>query len=229
MALRGDTGEYARQREFYRENARDSEFLEEIVRGDTTFKERLDWLISGMELSDSRVEFSEYLDLVTMLGAEGFDRVELEKLCRTFVNSWVVDIGHGLAIGAMGFGIVLSAMGPLVIAEPLIAAAGMGGIKALHKKRKYLADMRKRKEEIFSPLYDAAESLDHQIGRCFLLNHFHDNRKRFEETYRRMPQEEREGANETLYGLLGVGGMKDMDQLKLDDYLEELLKPEGDN
>jgi len=220
MALRGDTEEYARQREFYRESARDSEFLEEIVKGDTTFKKRLDLI---MKMYVAPMDFKKYLDVLAEQGATGLNKDELMERYNTLFWGAFKDLGQGIAIGAIGIGIFLSAVGPLFIVEPLIAAAGVKGIRALRKKRKYLIDTRKRKEEIFRPLYDAAESIDYQTGMCFLLNHFHDNRERFEETYRGMPQEEREEANNTLYGLLGVGGMKNMDQIKLDDYLSGVL------
>jgi len=213
-------------RGFYKAKAKEESLLEQVIAGDTTFKERLDWFMGTFPVIPT--EFEEYLDTLAEVGATGLNKNELMERYSALHWGCFKDIGQGLAIGFLGLGIVLSVFGPLVIAEPLIAAAGGGGIRALRKKRNYLTDTRKRKDEIFKPLYNVAESIDYQIGRCFLLNHFRDNRECFEETYTGMSGTEREVTDELLYGLLGVGGMKGMDEIQLNDYLSGLLLLDGD-
>ena len=209
-------------REYYLAKAAEHPLLEQVIAGDATFKEQLDGI---MEIYlGGFTGFKEYLDILAEVGTTGLNKDDLLKRYGTLYWAPLQNYVHGFAIGAIGLGIILSAVGPFVIVEPLIAAAGGGGIRALRKKRKYLTDTRKRKDEIFKPLYDAAESIDSQIGMCFLLNHFNDNRERFEVTYTGMSGMEREVTDELLSGLLGVGGMKNMDEIQLGDYLTGILE-----
>lgn len=226
MQPKGQSEDYASQQEFYREKAEHSKLLDDMITGEDTFKKRLDWLIEMVEPYNPHKQFGEYLDFITELGATGLDREELEKRYNALFMAIFKDAGQFLSVCAIGIGAILCIVGPLIVMEPLVVAAGGASIAALRKSRKYCKDTQKRKDEIFKPLYDVAESLDHQIGTYFLLNHFSDNRKRFEETYVGMSEKEREAADELLYEFLSAGGMRGMGELELKDYLEGLPEPE---
>lgn len=81
----------------------------------------------------------------------------------------------------------------------------------------------KTDEDPIQQLYRAANIVDSLIGRCFLFDHFHDNRPCFERTYAALPQEERAAVDDYLFRLLGAGGIPGMDETRLKEYLSGLL------
>ena len=234
MPLDEETADRAWQREFYTERAKACMLLEDVIAGETTLKGHLNGLMWMAGIPDPCKRFKEYLDLITGLGAAGLDRGELEKRYNALyigevgsTKKDVKDFGEYLSLYAVMIGAVLCAIPPFTLAEPLVIAGGGACLVALRRSRRYYADTKKRKDEIFGPLHKAAESLDRQIGACFLLDHFMNSRERFEQTYAGMSAEERQAANKMLYGFLAAGGIEGMDEQGLKEYLGGLPRPEG--
>lgn len=230
MRLTSQTDNHARQREFYTEKAEGSLLLEDVIAGETTLEGHLEGLMRMAETPNPCKRFKEYLNLITGLGAAGLDTGELEKRYNAlyiWTNSLgtmaLKDAGEYLSVYAIMIGVALCAIPPFTLAEPLVIAGGGASLIALRRSRRYYIDTKKRKDEIFGPLHRAAESIDHQIGTCFLLDHFRDSRERFEETYAAMPANERNAADKMLYGFLAAGGMPGMDEQQLNGYLGGLL------
>ncbi len=239
MPLDERTADHARQREFYTERAEGCMLLEDVIEGGTTLKEHLEGLMM-MGIHNPCQRFKEYLDLITGLGMAwhmGLDREKREELEKRYNALYIgefggakmglKDLAENYSIYAIMFGALLCAIPPFTLAEPLLIAGGGASLVALRRSRRYYADTKKRKDEIFGPLHKAAECLDREIGACFLLDHFMHSRERFEQTYAGMSGKERETTGEMLYGFLAAGGIPGMDQDMLQDYLEGLPEPEG--
>lgn len=235
MPLERETAGQPGQREFYAGKAKDSLLLEDVIAGETTLTEHLDGLMLMRGIPNPTKRFKEYLDLLAGLGAGGLDAGELENRYNALyieeegvAKMALKFVGENLSIYAIIIGVVLCAVPPFTVAEPLVIAGGGAGLAAIRRSKRYYRDTRKRKEEIFGPLRKTAERLDREIGWCFLLDHFRGSRERFEETYAALPAEERDAADRMLYGFLGAGGIPGMDEQGLKKYLGGLLRPEGD-
>ena len=129
---------------------------------------------------------------------------------------------YAASISAVGVAAVLLMVPPFTLAEPLVALVGGWGIKSFHKKVKLYQDTKSRRDEIFLPVRKAADSLDQDIGRCFIFEHIRHNRKRFETTYRGLTGKESETIDKQLFEMLDAGAL-DMGQLELERYLYSIL------
>lgn len=233
MPLDEETADHTWQREFYTEKAKGSLLLEDMIAGETTLTEHLKGLMRMAGIPEPCKKFKEYLDLLIGLGA-GLDTGELEKRYNAlYIEEEGVAkmdlkfVGENLSIYAIIIGVALCAVPPFTLAEPFVIAGGGAGLAAIRRSKRYYHDTKKRKDEIFGPLRKAAESLDREIGACFLLDHFMHSRERFEQTYAWMSGNERVAADEMLYGFLAAGGIPGMDEHSLGEYLNGLLAPEG--
>ena len=156
------------------------------------------------------------------------------KAGKDFKKVWLTgNLGMYGATAIFFAGVFLFVPGGALL-EAAIMLAGGGGIGAWARKlKKNRAAVKRTKGEcdtVLSPIYEAAEQLDHEIATFFAAEHFDSARNQFERTYPLLSDGQREQVDTQLYGLLGAGGMKNMDEIQLNDYLSGLLEPkvEGD-
>ncbi len=244
-------------REFYEAMAKEHPILEQVIAGETTLKECLDEILAEMDKTTSiraaiditlgrsevRNHFPGYLNLITGLVWDQLDQeIKSESLFAVEkYASWVGGdtykkilrgAGGGLTT-AGGLGIAAIILGitslPLLIAFTLGASGCAFTTSAGAALSDFLTQKVKKKcYNVLGPIYNAAEVLDTDIGCCFILEHFNSARPRFEQTYIALGQEEQAQFDTQLYGMLGAGGMKGMDEIQLNDYLSGLQKPKGD-
>ena len=150
------------------------------------------------------------------------------KSGKDFKKVWLTgNLGmYGLA-AIVYAGLFLFVPGGALLELGLMLAGG-GGIRAwakkLKKNRAAVESTKRKCDTVLSPIYEAAEQLDHEIATFFAAEHFDSARNQFERTYPLLSDGQREQVDTQLYGLLGVGGMKNMDEIQLGDYLSGLLE-----
>lgn len=228
--------------EFYLTKAREHELLEEVIDGTATMRSTLDALIKECDwtthCSHGKLAFTkdlieyleDYFSVVSELSAE-------EVSCKLGKDrEWVHNLKGGVVLYA-GSGAVSAAVVyvlwpilPLlgdILAFPLLAGGFIRLKDAVVRKPRDRA-LQKKRDEILGPLYNVVDEIDQDIGKCFTIEHYHNARPRFEQTYAALTADERAPVHDYLFGLLGAGGMPDMDQTQLKDYLSGLLASEGD-
>lgn len=232
-------------REYYLEKAEGNASLHNAIAGMdwrfdrlVTFEGSLDCILAGLEewsvsdffkRADIR-EFRDYVIIVQEFLKDTGTQLDASPLCNdaialgTYGRHQVMAPINGSVTVVCGILLVI----PGGFLFDLGALALNGFLYATESKKvkagKFVKDNR---EEVFAQLYDAARSLDHDIGRCFLLDHFRGAPKRFEQTYRSLSGEECEAIDAQLYALLEAGGMPGMDEQQLREYLSGLSEPEG--
>ncbi len=222
-------------REFYEAKAEEYPLLERILTGKVTFRGTLERLVDKIN-NDYRstngvfkqapigwliYKMGDYFTRVLDLAPYKLDRNILEKNKN---NNRTTEY-----IMASGFAAILVAATSLFLPPAGALFAVSGGSLGTFKGGLSLAERKMRKdcEKFLSPFYLAAESLDADIGRCFMLEHYSNARPRFEQTYLSLePEDERKVVNAQLQSYLRAGGMKGMDELQLNDYLSGLLTPQ---
>ncbi len=168
----------------------------------------------GVAINKSLPSYNENIEFLKVIGISGVGGLSTVTLTGALLLLFPPTAPVGLVLVAAGTGI----------------ATGLGGIVwSLSKQDKLSkASIKKKRENILKPLYEIAGQLDTDISHCFIMNHFHNTRPRFEETYRALSGDEREVVNKQLFRYLGVGGMPGMDEIQLNEYLEKLPEPEAE-
>lgn len=217
-------------REFYLAKAKEHKLLEDVLSGATTLKGHLDYLIGGLEnpllvkRGESLRGFREYLTLLVDLEIPLEEKEDLELRAKCLGNRVTNKMFYYFYMTGVGFGGIMLFLPPFSLAEPLVMGISYAGLKATVPLYRLGEDTRKRKGEVFSPLYEIADMLDENIGREFVLDHFMTAKERFEQTYLTLTSDERAPIDDYLHNLLGVGGMKGMDEIQLNDYLTGILE-----
>lgn len=223
--------------EFYLTKAEEHPLLEDVVTGTATMRSKLDSLIERCDrkYSTHRGKLARTKHLMSHLGdyflaLSGLSgQAPATKFDKDW--EWVHEVKGEAALylgaGAVSIGTVffLWPILPLVLdilAFPVLAG---GFIRLKDKLVGAPRDnaLQKRRDQILQPIYQLAADVDQDIGKRFILNHFHHARPRFEQTYHTLEPKEREQVDTQLYALLGVGGMRDMDEIQLEDYLKSLI------
>ena len=212
--------------------------LGDVVAGRTTFKESLETVVEELKQVPAKIKksdgecldrFDELLGLVDVLSEEELNTADLRNTAKMIFGFKYM---RKTAFKNAAF----SAVGGVLSYLPFVAPAGW--IVMLYTWMRftkysfgtvYSADAVKNPEKALAPLYAAANSLDaSDIDSRFVFDLFNSSRPRFEGAYTALPSKEREAVDGRLYGLLGVGGIKDMDELELGDYLSGLVVQEAD-
>ena len=216
-------------RDYYLEKAVEYPLLEQVLAGETTFKGRLDEIFDkmGYESSfilmrhDSLEEFQEYLELLEDLSAEDLDKDSQGQRARVMLryrSSQMKSIASFATIG------LLLIFPPSVFGALLFwGAIGVGTWYAGSTSE--AVKLRERREEFFAPVYQTAETIEAQIGRCFVMEDFHNVPKRFGRTYPALTPQEQEAVHAQLYTRLHAGAL-DMSEPELSEYLGSLLDQE---
>ena len=240
--------EIMHDREFYEAKAKDYPLLGQVIRGETSFTGHIDSIFQQMA-RDRKTNSESYIlvasfsidkgpleDFATCLETivELSDyHGPLEDIREAMRNYWDVKSGKDFKkvwltgnLGVYGATAIFFELGVML--------AGGGGLRAwakkLKKNRAAVKSTKRKCDTVLSPIYEAAEQLDHEIATFFAAEHFDSARNQFERTYPLLSDGQREQVDTQLYGLLGAGGMKNMDEIQLNDYLSGLLEPkvEGD-
>ena len=219
------------EREYYLGKVGEFPLMQDIVSGETTLGSSLDELLDRMEQESKFFkkndlileEFKSYLDLMTELNnGMGLNRFEENAAAiANYKRTLLVLGGSGLA--AIG-GLVLLAFPPFNALEYVLY---YGGVFGSFKSIRTASRAKKDRKKAFGQLYSIADANDDRIGQLFVMEHFTTAPKRFEQTYLALDQEERAQVDTQLYAMLGVGGIKGMDEHQLDDYLSRLQRQEA--
>jgi len=219
-------------REFYLTKAEEHPMLEKVIAGETTLTATLDSLLENKNVDKDRLV--GYMQDLSRLVETGHEKnIDGFPYSRSLVHN-LKEAGAYFG-GLLGLGSVIMGLGMLVfLVAPLLGgviiySAGPVGLSggytlADRQEKANLQELKEKRKKILNPLYEYVQRIDHDIGLHFSLEHFTNARPRFEQTYLALGQEERAQIDTQLYGLLGVGGMKNMDEIMLGDYLTEILE-----
>lgn len=211
-------------RGFYEGKANDNKLLDAVVNGETTFTETLDRLVEG--LGEPKEGIGDYIEMLGLLSGVPYCR-EMKEDIPYFKGRKDPPVAEATGMSLILATLVGGFFSPLLIVVAGWTSGWYFGIKSRQRTAKIIQE---KKAKFLEPLYSTASRLDRDIGLNFMLEHFRDNRPRFGQTYSALGQEERDQVDERLYAFLGAGGMKNMDEIQLGDYLSGLLapQPEGD-
>ncbi len=231
-------------REYYLEKAEKNTLLNNAIAGEDprfdcliTFEGSLDGIIGGLEAPNGMsdhfqvphiTEFKDYVAMVRDILGDTGTPLDSPTLCRDAAALR----GYEQAMTGAAINGTVAALNAACLLLPVVFPVSAffvllnGGFCAWNlKKAKAGKTVKDSKEETFAQLYDAARSIDLDIGKCFLHEHFTWARSRFELTYRSLSGEERADADATLYNMLSAGAL-DMGEVELDRYLSDLLENE---
>ncbi len=236
--------ETLRTREYYLEKAEEHMFLHNAIAGEDprfdhviTFEGSLEGILERLEEqsvsnyfkgADIR-EFHDYVTLVQELLKDTGTQLDASPLYKDAIA--LGTYGRYQARAAING--TVAALNGLTLLFPVIFPVSiffmaLNGYVCVENLRKAKAGkvIKDSKEEAFAPLYDAARSLDLDIGKCFLHEHFTWARSRFELTYRSLSGEERAEVKQELCRRLEAGAL-DMGEAELDRYLDGLRQQEA--
>lgn len=224
-------------RGFYEARAREHELLEQVIAGETTFTATLDSLLEPMSVKGEKL--LSYMQVVGGLAEQQCggipERFPHKKNLVQYLKEFGVLMGGIFGGTGAAFGLaalLVPIIPPAILLVPLGFSTSVygGACLAENQEEANLNELKERRAELLKPVYDIAAALDRDIGLCFVLDYFRDNRPCFEQTYSALGQDERTQVDERLYAFLGAGGIPGMDEIQLEDYLSGLLAPvvEGD-
>ncbi len=227
-----------RMPEYYLAKAEEHPFVREALEGTATFRGRLDDLVGSLtdrEGAPPRTEtltndFKDYLTVLEDLSSAGLDVESLyyDGLCMSVYGFSKGVAGFFLGVGAIGaIGLIIPPLG-VIEAVALAAGGGLGGLFTWLSQEE--RESRDRADEIFAPVYTAADAVDADIARCFPYGRPAQDFKPLSETeelaYRRMDAEGRQAVEADLRRRLAIGAL-DMGEVELGRYLKGLAgKPE---
>lgn len=219
----------------YSEKADQYPLLADAVEGKISVLAHLEDLVGQMDDAigspATSGELAECLEgHMEMLTTLGYLEPQLPAQHEMFGKEWLkgylaVIVPAALAIfGAVSImPAVLPALGVTFI------GAGLGIQLCAYAGRLFQtkAVLRERKP-LLNAVYQAAEQLDTDVGCLFPEVQFSKARPHFEENYLRMPADRREEVDAKLHSYLAAGGIPEMGQDQLDNYLGGLLRAKGD-
>lgn len=237
--------ETLRTREYYLAKAEEHTFLHNAIAGEDprfghlfTFEGSLEGILGRLEASHGASdyfqipeipEFKEYVAMVedilgdtgTPLDGPGLFRDAAALRCYEHSKAGAAINGTVAALNAACL------LFPATWPVSALFVLSNGGLCAGNLKRaKAGKAVKDNKEQVFAPLYDAARSLDIDIGKAFLYEHFTGARSRFELTCRSLSEAERPGVTDELHRMLSAGAL-DMGEVELDSYLGGLTMKEA--
>ncbi len=219
----------------YIEKAVTRPLLDGIVRGETSFAEELERYLEGCESPPKGTKsfrrfaeevyrpYKEYVLLASELAPRALSEEQANDAIEYCAAVCVLPLVGGFNDASWWIEIGSSAVS-VVLPVPfnLIPLALMGaGALAYFSSRPLVNSLKrivKRKDDCLGPLRDAARCLDRDISRCFLIEHFMENRPRFEKTYRSLSAYELEETRAELSRMLASGCL-DMGEGELESYL----------
>ena len=228
-------------REFYLAKAREHEMLEEVVTGTATMRSALDEVIGECDRtiphSHGKLVFTkdlieylgDYFTLLSELSGEGVscELGEDREWVHNVKGEFVLYAGAAVTTGII---FTLWAVLPVVgdVLATILCPSLLLRVKDAVVRNPRDKALQTKRDEILGPVYEIIDGIDQDISKCFIMDHYHNERPRFEETYRSLPSAEREAVDSHLHSYLGAGGMPGMDEIMLNDYLSGLLVPEAE-
>ena len=235
--------EMQERKEGYLARAEIRPLLDEIVRGEKSFTEEFERTMAECEsppkgmgslvrfIEEVYQPYKDYVLLASELAPAALSEEQANDAIEYCSAVGVFPLIGGfngaswwLEMGSSAVSVVLP------IPFNLIPLALMGaGALGYFSSRGIVKSLKKtlgKKEECLGPLRDAARCLDWDVARCFLYEHFMDNRPRFEKTYRGMSAWERQDADAELSRMLSAGCL-DMGKTELDNYLRSIVEEDS--
>ena len=216
--------------EYYLQKAEEYPLLADVLSEDCTLTIWLDSVVEDLREKPSE-ETCAYLEVICALCAPQDGIPAPDEMPRETANKFLARF-LGLGGGAMSANYLAAALlyvippwGPLAAAVLVLWAPFAGLITPIVGTGIAWEGLKEKRRELLQPLYEEASKLDADISRCFMLDHFHGVRPRFERTYLSLTEDERTAIDTELYQRLQVGGIE-MGEPELETYLAGLLEPE---
>ncbi len=214
-------------REHYLSKSAEYAGLARVLSGETTIQNTLEACLARTDEPD----LDTHHILHFLSESEGIEYDGLPCFTKKELNyRWggMLAFGSLATLGALAISaLTISVMTPLVIPS-FLAAAGIGvsGSAGIAQATNYITIklVERERKTMLTPLCEAAEELDADIGRHFIYEHFIGAPERFECTYRSLPDSEKDTVDNELFRML-ESGILETDESGLSKRLYALREP----
>jgi len=214
--------EYYLAKDYYLAKAQKYPQLEQIITGKRKLTGTLDVILSNTKKPGRG--FKNYMVMLEDLASTSLTKEDLPDDLKHFWKQIGI-LGAGTTTIGIGLGALLVALPPTApIGLVLLGGFGLGGglvAYMFRQDKKFLEKVKQKRKKLLEPLYELAGSIDENIARTFIHDHFMENPRSFEKTYKGLGPEEQFQVNDELY-MLQESGLLDMDQPTLKKYLNSL-------
>jgi len=214
--------------DYYRTKALEYPQLEQVILGEMSLTSTLETVVTSAK--NPGEDFKHYLLMLEDLASTSLKKEDVPFYSdgQAAKNVWAGGVtGVGMyTAGTFALTAIfppLAPVGLVILAVFGLAGSSMGGGFAvgLWGRKRTLKKIADKRRKMLEPLYDLTRTLDEDISRTFLYDHFTNNPERFEQTFHSMASDEKMQVREELYRLQEGGGME-MDQPALKKYLNSL-------
>ena len=216
-------------RDYFLEKAEEYPFLEEVIKGTSSYVSRLDSILDGIEENakiftkdkEGLAELASYLSEVRDVSGQDY---VLDTYTRRGEHLEDFKRSKAMFIGSLG-GMVGSAallfLPPFSLIEFILGGTTLTLADRIESRMDMAREVQQNRRAKFVIPYQLAEQIDLEVGKAFVAEHLIEAPQFFERTYAAMSAEEREELEQELQRMLEAG-IFPMDEQELTAYLQGL-------